>query len=186
MFLNALSLCTQFRSHINKLLSSKIRVSFHSTTDAMKYQKLLLSFQIYKSLCLPTSNPKSQHQMLGGGHFRKGQAKAGASAIKKRSLVPECTSPWWIPTNELMLANQREVTGMKDAIQMVVNAYRSKRNRYRALTKRLSSAGNLKRVNKIQSVFRGHVIRQRHYQVVEKIKRDAPKKTKKYQKISKL
>ena len=26
----------------------------------------------------------------------------------------------------------------------------------------------------------------RHYQVVEKIKRDAPKKTKKYQKISKL
>ena len=98
----------------------------------------------------------------------------------------ECTSPWWIPTNELMLANQREVTGMKDAIQMVVNAYRSKRNRYRALTKRLSSAGNLKRVNKIQSVFRGHVVRQRHYQVVEKIKRDAPKKTKKYQKISKL
>ena len=78
VFLNALSLCTQFRSHINKLLSSKIRVSFHSTTDAMKYQKLLLSFQIYKSLCQQTQNSKGQNQMLGGGHFRKGQAKAGA------------------------------------------------------------------------------------------------------------
>lgn len=50
VFLNALGLCAQFRNYINKLLSSKIRVSFHSTTEAMKYQKLILSYQMYRSL----------------------------------------------------------------------------------------------------------------------------------------
>lgn len=92
----------------------------------------------------------------------------------------------WIPTNQLMIANQKEVLQMKDAIQMIVNLRRAKRNRYKALTKRLSKQENLKKVNKIQSVFRGHVVRQRHRQAIDKIRRDAPKKTKKYQKISKL
>lgn len=75
---------------------------------------------------------------------------------------------------------------MRDAVWMVTNVHRSKRNRRRALMKRLSTQDNLKRVERIQSMFRGHVIRQRHRHIIEKIKRDAPKKTKKYQKISKL
>lgn len=36
-FLNSLAMCAQFRNYIYKMNSSKIRITFHSTTDLMKF-----------------------------------------------------------------------------------------------------------------------------------------------------
>ena len=49
-FLDTLALCVQYRNYIYKLNNSKIRITFHSTTDLMKFQMTALNFQIYKCL----------------------------------------------------------------------------------------------------------------------------------------
>jgi len=75
-----------------------------------------------------------------------------------------------------MRSNIREITGF----------WRFKKVRMAALMKRITKPENIGKVVKIQSCLRGHLVRAANWTKIEKIRRDAPKKTKKYQLISKL
>jgi hypothetical protein len=73
-----------------------------------------------------------------------------------------------------------EVQRMKYAILMYSRKWRAKKNRIKTLCKKFSKSENLLNLIKIQSFIRGYSVRERHQAVIQKIKREAPKKTRKY------
>lgn len=75
---------------------------------------------------------------------------------------------------------------MADVVRMLVVLHKGKKTRYRALTKRLSKPENINKLKKIQSMFRGHVVRRRHKDAIKSMRKNALKKTKKYQRVAKL
>lgn len=56
---------------------------------------------------------------------------------------------------------------MKDAIRMLVSFQRKNKTKKRALIKYVSKPENLKKLNKIQSVYRGFAVRNRHRDAIK-------------------
>ena len=61
--LSQISLQTLIRSFIQKLLSQKIRITFFSTTDIIKYYKSILPYQILEHLTLTSIQQSSSKQL---------------------------------------------------------------------------------------------------------------------------
>ena len=73
---------------------------------------------------------------------------------------------------------------MKIAVNRYASLWKFKKIRYSALLKRARKSE--KKLVLLQAIVRGHLTRISHSNLIQKIKRDAPKKTTKYKKICKI
>lgn len=138
------------------MISSKIRVNYFATTELMRFCKSALSLSILQALCGP-------QEFLNGSHCNQ---------IKERFILP------------LLKENFENVLRQKRAVRVITSCMRLRRIRRAALLKRVRK--HEQKIVLLQSVIRGHLARVRNAAAVKRIKTEAPKKTKKYQQISKL
>ena len=87
---------------------------------------------------------------------------------------------------KLIYQNAVEVLRMREAVKRICAYWRARRLRVKALLKRMAKPQNAAKLLKLQAFFRGHLSREKNKAIVDKIRANAPKKTKKYKQISKL
>ena len=75
---------------------------------------------------------------------------------------------------------------MREAVSRICAYWRAKKIRVKALMKRMLKPQNASKLLKLQALFRGYLSREKNRAIVDKIRANAPKKTKKYKQISKL
>lgn len=84
----------------------------------------------------------------------------------------------------LMKENSEFVMRQKKAVRVITSFIRKRRILRTALVKRMRK--HEKKIIKIQALVKGHLVRCKFATAIKRIKRDAPKKTKKYQILSKI
>ncbi|CDW74934.1 adenylate cyclase [Stylonychia lemnae] len=84
----------------------------------------------------------------------------------------------------LLYENHIYVQNLRKSVRIITSYIRKRKFKRKALIKKMQS--HIGKICKIQALIRGHLARQKNQAIIARVKRDGPKKTKKYQQISKL